>query len=578
MHAVPVRRLLLLVQVLLSASVTALAQSQRNPEELGVSGYVLTPDGTPVSGGTVTTLSQGARVTSSIGPTGRYRLVPHVSGLHEIFVSVSGLAPYRVKVTVPPSRTLTMPVVRLSPATYFRVRFVSSSGEPIMSPRLLRAFLDAHGRSIAEPPDGRASEQIDADGTVTIGPLPRSVTTLALDSPPLAQTRLPNLQVTGETPLIDGGTVIIEPGSALTVDVVDGAGAPVAGHDVFLEDAAPRSLLAFRPERTDSQGRVIFVRLAAGRYRLRTRAIGPCAVVPVSIERTVSVSGSGTPRTRLVIGGTATFRFTSLLGPVRGSSISASPESTSPPPALPLPGRFDPSSDAGRMFRPFPLRSACLGTTDADGRVTLTNFPAGPARVELRLLNSTWVRRVNVPPQGRELALEIPAGFLPVRVINARNGGRVAGAAITWTAGGARVDATSSASGDALLAGVAAAPGTLAVASQGYQPEEVKLPEPPDVIYEVALTPARATSLQVRVISASGEPLPQAVVELTSEDPLEVGHVAVTDAKGVLWFFDLPPGALRLVAAADGFVTAATRISEDLTGEVVLTLSRGSVR
>jgi len=33
--------------------------------------------------------------------------------------------------------------------------------------------------------DGQAAEQIDADGGITIGPLPRGVTTMAVDVPPL---------------------------------------------------------------------------------------------------------------------------------------------------------------------------------------------------------------------------------------------------------------------------------------------------------------------------------------------------------------------------------------------------------
>jgi hypothetical protein len=51
--------------------------------------------------------------------------------------------------------------------------------------------------------------------------------------------------------------------------------------------------------------------------------------------------------------------------------------------------------------------------------------------------------------------------------------------------------------------------------------------------------------------------------------------ISVTDAKGVAAFSDVPPGSLRLIASADGFVTSTMRVDEDGASEVVLTLSRG---
>src|SRR5215468_4255049 len=113
--------LLLLVNAQAPASATPRAQSPV-VEEVGVSGYVLAPDGTPVSVGTV---SDG-RSTASIDRTGHFRLVTPRSGLLQMLVSVPGLAPYRFTVTVPASRSLRLPVIRLATAVYFRVRFVSA--------------------------------------------------------------------------------------------------------------------------------------------------------------------------------------------------------------------------------------------------------------------------------------------------------------------------------------------------------------------------------------------------------------------------------------------------------------------
>jgi hypothetical protein len=185
------------------------------------------------------------------------------------------------------------------------------------------------------------------------------------------------------------------------------------------------------------------------------------------------------------------------------------------------------------------------------------------------------VQRVSVPAEGRELVIQIPSGYMPLRVTNAMNGKPVADAAITWTAGGTRVEATTSANGEALLEGVSSEGGTLAIVARGYQKAEAKLAEPPAILQEVTLVPEADPSVQARVITASGEPLPNAVVELTLDDPLEVDQVVAADAKGFVRFSGLPSGALRLMASANGFVTTAARISEDARTGIVLTLARG---
>jgi hypothetical protein len=74
------------------------------------------------------------------------------------------------------------------------------------------------------------------------------------------------------------------------------------------------------------------------------------------------------------------------------------------------------------------------------------------------------------------------------------------------------------------------------------------------------------------VITPFDEPLPNAVVQLISANPAAVPRVAVTDAKGVVTFSDVPSGSLQLIASADGFVTSTMRLEEHRTGEAVLTL------
>jgi hypothetical protein len=556
--------LLPLVNIMAPVSATARAQPPRVVEETGVTGYVLTPEGTPVSEGTVVAQSGSNRTTASVDRTGRFRLVLTQSGLHQVLVSVPGSAPYHVTVTVPPSRSLQLPVIRLAPAGYFRVRLISAAGEPITAPQLRRRSFDVSGSLISDALSGRISDRVDDEGAIVIGPLPRGIMTMAVDNRVFAQTRLPDLNFDGAAKVVEGGTIVIQqPGAILHVDILDGTGGAVPGHDVYLEDPLPRSPLVFPSVRTNRQGRATFDRLAAGRYRVWTTAVDRCGnqtLLPAA--RVVALSGSGTVETRLVVGGRATFHVTLPLGPAKGMVISASPN------VLPL-----------QLPPPFAPRSAspgCPGTTDADGHVTLTNFPPGPAHVDVHMGNSTYTREVEVSSDGQERAIVIPEGFLPVRIVNAFTNQPVVGASITWTGSGARVEAMATATGEALLEGVGTAGGTLAVSARGYQDAEEQLAEPPGSLHDIALMPvAAATNLRPRVITTSGAPLPNAVVELISANPSAVPHVAVTDAKGVVAFIDVPSGSFQLIASADGFVTSTMRVGEDRTAEMVLTLSQG---
>ena len=189
--------------------------------------------------------------------------------------------------------------------------------------------------------------------------------------------------------------------------------------------------------------------------------------------------------------------------------------------------------------------------------------------------NSTYTRQVEVPSDGREIAVVIPEGFLPVRVVNALRSNRWWELDhMDWKR--SSVEATATATGEALLEGVGTAGGALAVSARGYQPAEEQLAEPPGFLHEIALMPvATATNLRPRVITTSGAPVPNAVVELISANPAAVPHVAVTDAKGVVAFSDVPSGSFQLIASADGFVTSTIRVGGDRTAEIVLTLPQG---
>jgi hypothetical protein len=98
------------------------------------------------------------------------------------------------------------------------------------------------------------------------------------------------------------------------------------------------------------------------------------------------------------------------------------------------------------------------------------------------------------------------------------------------------------------------------------------------VLHDVALERTLERNLQARVVTASGQPLPDAVVELTSLDPMEIPRIAVTDPRGVVMFIDAPPGSIRLTASADGFATGAVSLAEDRRTGIVVMLARESQR
>ena len=106
----------------------------------------------------------------------------------------------------------------------------------------------------------------------------------------------------------------------------------------------------------------------------------------------------------------------------------------------------------------------------------------------------------------------------------------------------------------------------------GFQPAEERLPEPPGIIQDVALVPLPDTSLPVHVHTASGDALPNAVVEVAPANRLWAPQIAVTDATGVATFPDVPAGTLRVTAMANGYVASTLRISQDNRAGAVLTL------
>ena len=539
--------------------------------EPGITGLVLAPDGAPVTQGNVMVMtSPNARVNAAIDRTGHFRIVPDTLGLQRLFISVPGYAPYRANVTVPPSRTMALPDITLLEATYFHARFVTAEGEPLPAGGMRRRSIDSDGASIPDPL-GHVREQLETDGSITIGPLPPGRTLMAFDRPAFAQTRLRDVNATGAKQLIEGGTITIDPGAQLHVDVLDGGGQPVPRHDVWIEDAVQPSPLSFMAVKTDAQGRAVFERLASGRYRVWTKTAERCGNMELTLSRLVSASGSGTARLRLVIGGRAAFRITSPLGPVSGRNVHVSPDTPSQAPwQMPYADYLPRAQQV--LMRPASA-SSCSGATESDGRLRLTPFAPGPDRVRGILVNSSFTARLNVPESGREMAIAVPDGLLPVKVTNQISHQPVQ-AQVVWVGGGGRVEALTNANGDALLEAVGTAGGTMTISARDYQTLEGAFDETPGMQQDVALTPLPSTRVTVRVVNSDNEALAGAVVQLLTRSAAEAAEFAATDAKGIATFADAPPGQLQFGAHAEGFAPATVRIAEDGRASIVITLAR----
>ena len=561
-------RVLSCLLVLLAIVPASRAADRQAAVEVGITGQVLAPDGSPVTQGSVALMiSPTNRVNAAIDRAGHFRIVPDQTGWQRLFISVPGSAPYRANVTVPSSRTMVLPAITLLEPTYFHVRFVTTDGEPLAAGGLRSQSLDIDGAPILDPL-GHVREQEEPDGSITIGPLPPGRTMMAFNRPPFAQTRLRDINVTGTKQVIEGGTIPIGPGAQLHVDILDGERRPVPRHDVWLEDASQPSPLSFMTVKTNEHGRAVFERLGPGRYRVWTRTAQRCGNQELTIARLVSTGDSGVQQTRLVIGGRAVFRVTSTLGAVAGRAVWASPDA---PPQSPWQARLLTSMPRG-AFVPTLSPPRCSGVTDADGRVVLTPFPPGPSQLRVNLFNSSYIVRVNVP-DGKEMPIAIPDGLIPVRVTSRINQQPVQ-AQVKWVGGGATVEAVATANGDALLEAVGSTGGTLTISAREHQTLEGKFDQTPEPQQEVALIPLPTARVGVRVVSSGGDAIAGAVVELIPRGSADASEFVVADAKGVAAFTDAPPGPLQFRAHAEGFAPGTVRVAEEDRASIVLTLAR----
>ena len=233
---------------------------------------------------------------------------------------------------------------------------------------------------------------------------------LGLDSPPLALTRLQDLYVSDSGELLDVGTVMVDLGRILHVDVVDATGAPIPGHNVLIEDARPFGPFLFPASRTTPQGRATFQRLAAGTiprphldgwplWRAATD-LWPSRVCagPRNLQHPDRCRGHGEPSPQHTVR-RITRRFCDTDAGFGDATTSALASDDADNPMSPRP-----SLDRSHQKR------RASGPRTQTGCVALSDFPPGPARIDLRFPNSRYTQRVTVKTPDARFLCDIPTG------------------------------------------------------------------------------------------------------------------------------------------------------------------------
>ena len=550
----------------------------------GIAGRVLSRDARPVAravvaarriepGGYGRASDPGDAVSTDHNGAFEFRdLAP---GLYTVTFRAPGYSAERVRVEVPGSFSITLPAIRLPIESYARARFVSAAGSPVLVNRVVGRSFDAGGVPLPDARDEWTPTAAGADGSMKIGPLPRGVTMLGIDMPGVARTRLPDVRVSGDVPLVDLGTIVVARGANLQVRVLDSSGAPQANAHVTVVDTAALTPFQIPDALTDAEGRAMFDRLPRGTYRLIAEGGDPCGPGTPGAERVVEVPAQGRRDETLVVGGArVTLEVTREGAALAGIPIVLEPERAAPrwPSWWPTPSR--PVREAPRYFDR--LRSRCSGSTDGEGRLGMSNVPFGPARVTVHLANASWSRVASIPIGGRLLRVDVPARAVSLRVVRADTGAPVAAAEVGWDSAQGSVRARATETGDVLLDGVPQGAGTFSVTAAGFVPIERELGALPDGPQELGLTRLAPPFVLVRVSDADGAPIENAVVYLDLQDGADDDAAAPTDPHGVARFDVRRPAAVQVTAWASGYARASTSaaLRQDADDAIAITLQR----
>ena len=201
----------------------------------------------------------------------------------------------------------------------------------------------------------------------------------------------------------------------------------------------------------------------------------------------------------------------------------------------------------------------------------LTPFPPGPSQLRVKLFNSTYIARVTVPENGREMAIAVPDGLTPVRVTESDQPATGGGAG---ELGGRRraVEAAATPNGDVLLEGVGQVGGTLTISAREHQTLEGSSSETPETQQEVALMPSPSARVAVRVVSSDGEAMPVRWSNCSHAAPAMSPSSWRQMPRGWRRFSTCRKAPCSSAAHAEGFTPVTVRIAEEDRASVVITL------
>jgi protocatechuate 3,4-dioxygenase beta subunit len=337
--------------------------------------------------------------------------------------------------------------------------------------------------------------------------------------------------------------IVLDPGRLLSGRVVDEEGQPIAGAELALSmDFWDR-----RRASSDETGRFVFKGLAPGIFSLLVKAKGHPQIhrpdVEISTERTATDLGDVVLPDEVAIEG----RVTDSQGrPLEGTEVKTHR----------VPGPlYRRELGRGPVFETFPST-----TTGPDGTFRLGELKAGDA-LDLYVQHPEYVA-AHLPGLKVPTAEPLRIGLRKGRTLSGRvvgpEGEPVAGAVLSPSRG-SRLHGKTDPEGVFRVSGVAPGSVDLRVTAKGYRPkvlEGIVIPEERDP-ESLEITLDRSVAVEVRVLSADGEPLAGEWVNASPElpqDPREFRMFGMdhprnrTDGRGIVKIEVPKPGRYRFSA------------------------------
>lgn len=522
---------------------------------LTLDGTVRSAGGVPLADVLVEALTGGAETRNPqvadrrrTGSDGRFALRRLAGGqLYEIRATRPDFLAAGSEVSLPAQPRPQPPLLLvLAPNRPARGMVVDDAGKPLAGVRVV--LRQASGtaptsrKPLALPPPGERGTieaTTDARGRFGFPQVPAAEIDLLAGragfTPLLARNRrMPPGQGTWEL-----GRVVLRRGVSLSGRVVDPAGRPVAGAQIYrMATIASPELLAttLREEEPDATTG------ADGRFSFGDLPPKKPVHLFVSAPRHLPATAQGvrpplaTPLTvRLAPGARLAGRITDEAGaPVAEAEVRLAKRT-----------RIEGMPVGSAEYR--------QTTSDREGRFEIADAPAGDARVTVAARGfAPWANEaLDVPPpEGRELEIRLARGATLQGSVRTTAGEAVAGARVLAGPAGARSDGE----GFYRVEGVETGPVEIDLVHPGHARQERKVTIEPGInTLDFEVDPGRRVAGRI----AAGDGRPIGAAELALETPgWGSGHRsyrARSAADGLFEFAEVPPGRYRLEAAARGF-------------------------